>query len=203
MSRIGVFGGSFNPVHLGHTGLVERMIDAFELSEVVVIPTFNTPLKDNTPMLSPEHRFRMCELAFENIKNVTVSDIEIKREGKSYTADTLKALKTLYTEDELFLIIGADSFLQLRLWRNVSEIFELASILTVVRGEVFLRELLNSKENYEKEYSAKIYISEEPVAAVSSTEVRDSIRNKKPFTQLLSKKVSDYIIEKGLYGYEE
>ena len=203
MSRIGVFGGSFNPVHLGHTGIVERMINAFDLSKVVVIPTFSTPLKDNTPMLSPMHRLRMCKLAFENMENVTVSDIEIDREGKSYTVDTLKFLKSIYPDDDLCLIIGADSFLQLRLWRDVPTIFKLATILTVVRGEVFLKELLTSKEDYEREYNARIYISEEPICMISSTEIRNSIINKQPFTHFLPKKVSEYIIEKGLYGYEE
>ncbi len=203
MGKIGVFGGSFNPVHLGHTGIVERMINTFHLSKVVVIPTFNTPLKDNTPMLSPMHRFKMCELAFEGIENVSVSDIEIEREGKSYTVDTLKYLKAIYPDDELCLIIGADSFLQLRLWRDVATIFEIATVLTVVRGEVFLKELLNCKEYYENEYNAKIFISEEPICRISSTDVRNSIIKKKPFAHLLPKKVSDYIIEKGLYGYEE
>ena len=203
MSRVGVFGGSFNPIHLGHTGIVKRMIKAYELSRVVVIPTFNTPLKDNTPMLSPMHRFRMCELAFEDIENVTISSIEIEREGKSYTVDTLKELKRVYPDDELFLIIGADSFLQLRLWRDVSTIFKLTSILTVVRGEVFLKELISCKEFYEKEFDAKIFILEEPICSISSTEVRNSILNNKPFIHFLPKKVSDYIIEKGLYGYEE
>jgi len=198
-----MFGGSFNPVHPGHTGLVDRMISAFSLDKVYVVPTFNTPLKDNTPMVSPSHRVNMCKLAFSDSGKVTISELEIERKGKSYTVDTLKSLKAIHPYDELFLIIGADSFLQLRLWRNASTIFELATILTVTRGEVFPKELRQCKEFYEKEYNAKILISEEPICKLSSTEIRNNIINHKPFTHLLHKKVSDYIRVNGLYGYEE
>ena len=128
MSRVAMFGGSFNPVHLGHTGIVSRMVEEFDLDKVYVVPTYSTPLKDNTPMLSPNHRIEMCKLAFADMDSVLVSDIEISRQGKSYTVDTLKELKELHPDDELFLIIGADSFLQLRLWYNVASIFDIATI---------------------------------------------------------------------------
>ena len=203
MSKIAMFGGSFNPVHIGHVGLVQRMIGEYGLEKVYVVPTYNTPLKDNTPMLAPEHRLNMCQLAFSGINEVVVSDIEIERKGKSFTIDTLKELKRLHPEDELCLIIGADSFLQLRLWHDVSSIFEIATILTVTRGVVFPKELQIRKEQYETQYNAKVYISCEPICKASSTEVRNAIKDNKPFTHLLSDKVSDYIHSKGLYGYEK
>lgn len=203
MSRIGLFGGSFNPIHLGHTGLVKRMITAFSLDKVIVVPTYETPLKDNTPIVPSEHRINMCKLAFADLDNVIVSDIEIKRKGKSYTVDTLKQLKELYPEDEIFLIIGADSFLQLRLWYDVKSIFKLASILTVSRGEVLLPELNTAKKHYENEFNARVFISEEPICKLSSTEIRTAINNHKPFTHFLDEKVAEYIIENELYGYEK
>ena len=203
MSKIAMFGGSFNPVHIGHVGIVQRMIGEYNLEKVYVVPTYNTPLKDNTPMLAPEHRLNMCQLAFSDLKNVTVSDIEIKRQGKSFTVDTLRALKRLHPTDEICLIIGADSFLQLRLWYDVASIFEIATILTVTRGVLFPKELHIRKEQYESQYNAKVFISHEPICKASSTEVRDAIKENKPFTHLLSEKVSDYIQSKGLYGYEK
>lgn len=203
MSKIAMFGGSFNPVHIGHVGIVQRMIGEHNLDKVYVVPTYNTPLKDNTPMLTPEHRLNMCQLAFADLDNVVISDIEISRKGKSFTVDTLKELKRLHPDDEICLIIGADSFLQLRLWHDVAEIFEIATILTVTRDVILPKELNIRKEQYEEEYGARVFISCEPICKASSTEIRNAIKENKPFTHLLSDKVSDYISSKGLYGYDK
>ncbi len=203
MSKIAMFGGSFNPVHTGHTGLVARMLDTFNLDKVYVIPTFSTPLKDNTPMLSPKHRLEMCKLAFAQEDKVCVSDIEIVREGRSYTFLTLQELSHTHPESELFLIIGADSFVQLPQWYNVKEIFSLAGILTVSRGEYgysFLNEL---KEKYEKEYNANVKIIEEPIAPVSSTIIRNAIKSKEDIRRYLPKDVFEYIRQNRLYDYED
>lgn len=202
MKKIAMFGGSFNPVHLGHTGLVDRMLSMFELDKVYVIPTFSTPLKDNTPMLPPLHRLNMCRLAFEDMANVDVSDIEILREGKSYTSDTLQCLSKLHPHSELYLIIGADSFMQLPLWHEADRIFETATILTVTRDEIDATELNFAKSEYEKKYNGKIFIVNDPIAPVSSTIIRNAIKNKTEYKHLLPQKVSDYIEANGLYDYE-
>ena len=199
MSKIAMFGGSFNPVHLGHTGLVGRMIQKFKLDRVYIVPTFNTPLKDNTPMLSPKHRYNMCSLAFSKIKEAFVSDMEIKRKGKSYTVDTIKQLQNIHPDCEIYLIIGADSFLQLPLWHNSNEIFSMVNILTVSRGEYDAEILYKVRTEYEKLYNAKISIVDEPIAPISSTYIRNAISNGDDYTHLLCEKVSDYIIANGLY----
>ena len=201
MSKIAMFGGSFNPVHLAHVGLMSRMKEKFSLDTIYVIPTYNTPLKDNTPMLSPLHRLNMCRLAFCDEVGVEVSDIEIKREGKSYTADTLAELNTLYPDDELYLITGADSFMQLGSWYHPEKVFSLAHILTVSRGEYDAEDLASQKQRFEALFDARISIVEEPIALISSTDVRNAIRDKKDFTHLLPEKVSDYIKTNGLYNY--
>lgn len=198
-----MFGGSFNPVHLGHTGIVSRMIDKYCLDVVYVVPTFNTPLKDNTPMLSPEHRINMCKLAFSSVNKSVVSDLEIKRQGKSFTVDTLRELKLMNPQSDLHLIIGADSFMQLELWFDVKTIFEIATVLTVSRGEYTAEELHKKRAFYESEFNAKVQITEEPIMMVSSTEIRCLIKKGKDFTHLLPQKVSDYITKNGLYGYEQ
>ncbi|MBR3972019.1 MAG: nicotinate (nicotinamide) nucleotide adenylyltransferase [Ruminococcus sp.] len=203
MSRIAMFGGSFNPVHFGHTGIVSRMIEEYNLDKVYVVPTYNTPLKDNTPMLSPVHRYNMCTLAFSSVDKSIVSDIEIIRQGRSFTVDTLKELILQNPESEMHLIIGADSFMQLELWYDVKTIFELATILTVSRGEYSADELYEKRKFYEEKFQARVHITEEPILAVSSTQVRNLIKDGKDFTHLLPKAVSDYIITNGLYGYEQ
>lgn len=199
MIKIAMFGGSFNPVHLGHTGLVERMIQRFDLDKVYIVPTFNTPLKDNTPMLSPKHRYEMCSLAFAHIEKAVVTDIEIKREGKSYTVDTLKQLRKLHPECKLFLIIGADSLIQLPLWHDCKTIFSIVNILTVSRGEYDAEVLYNKKAEYENLYNAQISIVEEPIAQVSSTQIREAVSKGEDYKHLLCEKVSDYIKANGLY----
>ncbi len=202
MSKIAMFGGSFNPVHNAHVGLVRRMKDVFSLDAIYVIPTYNTPLKDNTPMLSCTHRFNMCKLAFEGTDGVIVSDIEINREGKSYTADTLAEIRRLHPYDELYLITGADSFMQLERWYCPEKVFSQAHILTVSRGEYDFDNLSSQRQKYEDLFGARISIVEEPIALISSTDVRNAVRDKKDFTHLLPEKVSDYIKTNGLYNYE-
>ena len=143
MRNIAVFGGSFNPVHNGHIALAQKMRDKFSLDEIILIPTFQTPLKDNTPMVSPEHRLNMLRLAFKSIDYVQVSDIEIKREGKSYTVDTLSEIVKKYPDDKLHFIVGADAFMQLPLWRFPEIIFRLAKVLTIARDSVDYEMVLN------------------------------------------------------------
>ncbi|MBQ9742705.1 MAG: nicotinate-nucleotide adenylyltransferase [Ruminococcus sp.] len=202
MSRIGMFGGSFNPVHKGHTGLVERLTDAFSLDLVYVIPTFHTPLKDNAYMVEPEHRYNMCKIAFGNNSKVSVSDIEIKRRGRSYTADTLRELHDRHPQDELFLIVGADSFMQLPQWHAVEEIFSLATVITAIRGDIDYDDLLTRKKLYKDKYNANTDVLDQSIKLVSSTEIRDDIAAGNDVTHLVHKEVLDYIFDNKLYGYE-
>lgn len=196
-----MFGGSFNPVHLGHKALVLRMIEEFSLDRVYVIPTFCTPLKDNTPMVTALHRFNMCKLAFEDVERVVVSDMEITRQGKSYTVDTLSEISVLHPDDELFLIVGADSFMQLPLWYKAEDIFRKATVLTIARGEVDYQKLLAQQTLFQNEFNAKAFVLEKPVMQMSSTQVRSLISEKADFSRLLSDEVSEYILRNGLYDY--
>ncbi len=196
-----MFGGSFNPVHLGHKALVNRMIEEFSLDTVYVVPTYCTPLKDNTPMITPQHRLNMCKLTFADVSKVTISDTELLREGRSYTVDTLKEIRIKHPDDELFLIVGADSFMQLPLWYNVSEIFSLATVLTIARGEFDYSELISQKNELETDFGAKAFVVKEPVMQISSTQIRNLISADDEFSHLLSEGVSEYIARNELYGY--
>lgn len=201
MSSVAMFGGSFNPVHKGHKALVCRMIEEFSLDTVYVVPTYCTPLKDNTPMVTSEHRYNMCKLAFEDVSQVTVSDAEIMRKGKSYTVDTLREIHNLHPNEDLFLIVGADSFMQLPLWHKVSEIFSLATILTIARGELDYSDLITQRAKLEAEYGAKSFVLREPVIQVSSTQIRNLISTDGDYNRLLPSGVGEYISGNGLYQY--
>ena len=200
MRNVAIFGGSFNPVHNGHIALAQRMKEAFSLDEVIIIPTFETPLKDNTPMVSSCHRFNMLTLAFAGIDFVTISDIEIIRKGKSYTVDTLSELSKAYSNDKLHFIVGADAFVQLPQWRSPEEIFKLAKVLTIARDALDFEILQSKEEEYKLKYNAECGILNEPVSDISSTKVRNLIKEGKSTEGFLPTVVAEYIKEQGFYG---
>lgn len=200
MSRkTAMFGGSFNPIHNGHIQLANVCKEQLSLDRIIIIPTGVTPNKDNSEMLSPLHRLNMCRIACKPYSHLEVSDIEINREGKSYTKDTLKALKSLYPDDELYLIVGADMFLSFLLWKNYEEIFSLATIIGCPRDENSCAELLSFSEKL-REFGAKSIILKNPVMTVSSTKIRRKLKNKEDVSDLLSDDVFKYIVNNNLYG---
>lgn len=196
--RIALFGGSFNPVHLGHVKLVNDVISEFNIDKVIIMPTYHTPLKDNSEFAISEHRFEMCKLAFANMDNVEVSDIEINRQGNSYTYLTINSLKELYPDDELFMIVGADMFLTLQNWKNPQEIFKNASVIAVPR-DCESDELVSHRETL-KQMGCNSYIMAHKVMDVSSTQIRDMLKNNEKVYDLLDTKVIEYIKNSHLYG---
>lgn len=200
MSRkTAMFGGSFNPIHNGHILLANACKEQLSLDRIIIIPTGVTPNKDNSQMISTLHRLNMCRIACKPYSHLEVSDIEINREGKSYTKDTLKALKSLYPDDELYLIVGADMFLSFLLWKNYEEIFSLATIIGCPRDENSCAELLSFSEKL-REFGAKSIILKNPVMTVSSTKIRRKLKNKEDVSDLLSDDVFKYIVNNNLYG---
>ncbi len=201
MMNIALFGGSFNPVHNGHIALMQTMLREFSLDKIIIMPTYLTPLKDNSYMASAQDRFNMCQLAFENIPGVTVSDWEIKRTVKSYTIETLRYLKTLYPDDKIHLIMGADSFLQLPRWYEFNEIFSLAKVLTVSRNSDSDTILMETGEKYSADFGCEYAFIKEKVSDLSSTLIREKIANGNDVSNDIPESVWEYIRKKGLYGY--
>ena len=130
--KTGVFGGTFNPVHKGHIMLAEYCMDSVGLDRIIMIPTAVPPHKISKNLASENDRLNMCELACKGKKNFSVSDIEIKRQGKSYTYETVTQLKEIYPDDHLYTIMGADMFLTLDRWKNPKIIFEKSSIIDII-----------------------------------------------------------------------
>lgn len=141
----------------------------------------------------------MCKLAFEDIDNVEVSDFEILKGGKSYTVDTLKYLKEQYKDAELYLITGADAFLTLSSWYKANEIFSLAHILTVVRESDDIEALKLKAEDYD----ADCTLLSTPIGSISSTKVREALKNREDAGKYLPEKVIEYIRNNGLYNYAD
>ena len=116
--KIGMFGGSFNPIHNGHIELAKAMYKELKLDKLLIMPSYIPPHKFVDSAAFPDQRFEMCCLAAKDIDGFEVSNIEIKRQGASYTYLTLKELKAIYPEDELYLLMGADMFMTLQDWKS-------------------------------------------------------------------------------------
>lgn len=197
--RIGMFGGSFNPIHNGHIQLIRGIIDELSLDRLLVIPSFLPPHKLVKTPISPEDRIRMCQLSISDIPSAKVSDIEIKRGGKSYTYETLQELYSIYPNDDLFLIMGADMFLSIETWKNPEIIFKLATICGVPRKGIGGRQELLDREPFLKSLGADTKVLGLTLPEISSTEIREAVKSGKSIDKLVPKQIKDYIFQKGLY----
>ncbi len=193
-----MFGGSFNPVHIGHIMAARQIIEQFNIDKMYIVPTNIPPHKTSKYMISATHRLNMCEIAFKNMENVVVSDIEIKRTGASYTIDTLKTLSDENKSSEMYLVMGADMFLTLQSWKNPHEIFNLATICAIPREDMDFEKLNEHKEILQN-MGAKCKIIKDGVKSISSTKIRDNLKNGKDITRLTGKEICKYINDNNLY----
>lgn len=198
--RIGMFGGSFNPIHNGHIQLIKGIISELALDKLLVVPSFLPPHKSVKSPVSPEDRIAMCRLCISDIIGAEVCDIEIKRGGKSYTYETLQELKSSYPTDDLFLIMGADMFLSIETWKNPEIIFKLAVICGVPRKGAGGRQELLNREPFLKSFGADTRVLNLSLPEISSTEIREAVKKGQPIDKYVPKCVEGYISEKGLYS---
>lgn len=199
MSRIGILGGTFNPVHNGHIRLASSCKEEMKLDRVILIPDNTPPHKSDRELALGRHRFRMCQLASDGYDWLEVSDIELRREGKSYTFETLNSLKEIYPDDDLFLIVGADMFLTLHQWKNPLDIFSCASIIAVPRDETDTETLLGFYEDKLLPMGAKATVLPHSVMTVSSTFIRENICEYEKIKELIAPAVYTYIQSNCLY----
>ena len=204
--KIGIYGGTFNPPHLGHLTAARAVFDMLGLDRLLLIPAGMPPHK-TMPSGSPtaDQRLEMTRLAAEQLglgQRVQTLDMELRREGKSYTADTLEILKQQYPEDELWLLMGTDMFLTLQAWHRPEKILSLAGIAAFGRTEADTEELFAVQREYlSKTYpGARIFTLTIPgVVDISSTELREKLV-KGTGEQYLSPAVYGYILRHGLYN---
>jgi len=199
-SRIGVMGGSFDPIHNGHLAVAEAARRKFGLERVIFIPTGKSPHKNSSVMTPSAQRFEMTLLAVSGNDNFDVSKIEIERPGASYTADTLSELRRQYGKKaRLYFIAGADSMSEIFTWRAPGRIFELCSIIAVSRPGVDAG-LLNSQiEKARGAYGAAIYTLDMPLLEISSTDIRKRVQIGQPIRYLTPEAVEQYIKKYRLY----
>lgn len=198
MKRIGVLGGSFNPIHNGHVALGLESIKAFDLDALIVVPSGNHPFKGETEVMA-EDRLNMVTLAFDNNDNVLVSDMEIKAQGVNYSIDTLAKLKEMYPDSQLVFVNGADIVYELHKWHRAKELGKYCSFGVSTRGGYEKPDLQERIEWLRQELGILVEFAEMDLPEVSSTEVRNRLSQGLDCDGLLPEPVLKYICERGLY----
>lgn len=191
---IGILGGTFNPIHIGHLIMAEYVREYYNFEKILFIPAGDPPFKDDLEV-SKEDRLEMVKLAIKDNSNFIISDIEVIREGKSYTIDTIEKFKKENPSDIFYFILGQDAAFDFYKWHRYSDLISMTDIVVVVRGENLKDEIIKKNE----EYKEKFHFLNTPFLEISSTDIRNRIKNKKSFRYLVTNDVYDYIIKKGLY----
>ena len=200
--RLGLLGGSFDPIHYGHLLLAEQCREQCALDEVWFVPTGNPPHKQASDLSPSADRVAMLELATAGIPAFKVDQVELEREGTTYTVDTLQLLYNRKPSCEMFFLIGADSLDDLPNWRSVDRITELATIVAVNRGDRPLSET-EARKNCPDAVAKRVEFVTMPGVDISSTDIRRRVQEGKSIRFLVPQAVSVYIDEHGLYRRTE
>lgn len=201
--RIGIMGGTFDPIHYGHLHIAECARYKFHLESVVFIPAGQPVHKHSKNLVDAVHRLEMTRLAVQSNPFFSVSDMEVKRCGPTYTVDTLEYLHNEKgSTAEIFFITGADAIIEILTWKDVARVFELCRFIAVTRPGYSLDKMNAVLDILGPDLRGKIHIHETSGIMVSSTEIRQTITNGEPIRYLLPDKVEQYIRAHHLYSYQ-
>ena len=189
-TRLGVMGGTFDPIHVGHLVTAEEALHQFSLDEVVFVPTGRPWMKEHDVVASPEDRFHMTALGIEPEPRFRVSRMEVDRGGATYTIDTLRALRDEEPGVELFFITGADAMLEIMRWKEPETVFDLAHFIAATRPGYDIEPL---------DAHPDVTAMHIPALAISSTDIRSRVRDGRPIRFLVPQPVESHIREVGLY----
>lgn len=195
---VGVYGGTFNPIHNGHLMLAEHIRDEFQLSGVIFIPAHIPPHKAGETILSAKDRLQMLRLAIQDNPLFQLDELELARTGYSYTVDTLSHLTT-DGHERIAMIVGADSLIQMHCWREPERLLKMADIIVARRPEISESILLEACHHLETTFSARIYLSSATAMPISSTEIRQRAASGKTVRYHVPEAVFRYIHENNLY----
>ena len=199
MERIGIYGGTFNPPHTGHIHAAVQAVEALKLDKLIMIPAHVAPhkeLPEGSP--GPEQRLDMVRLAVQSCPRIEVSDMELKRQGKSYTYQTILELRKKHPKAQLFLLMGTDMFLAFEAWKEPDIIMANATIAVLYRGEKGERDAIFAQKEHLEDRGGKIKIVKNQVLAISSTNLRRLLAFQCA-TPFLPEGTEGYIRENGLY----
>ena len=198
MERIGIYGGTFNPPHLGHFRGAEYALEQLRLDRLLMMPAHTAPHKD-TDMPDPMQRLRMVQLGLGDREDIIASDLEVNRGGISYTYETVEQVAALHPNAQLFLVMGTDMFSQFESWRNPDRILKHATLAVLCRGEKGEQEAIAEAMSKLNTMGAKVEILQNPVTAISSTDLRRMLCFRCA-SDFLPQPVEEFILMNGLYG---
>lgn len=194
--RLGLFGGTYNPIHQGHVQAAEKVRDRFQLDQVWFIPSHIPPHKSNDEVASPEHRMNMVRLAVTGLPGLIPSSIEIEDEGTSYSILTLGKIKKQFPTAGLYFILGVDAFIEIDTWRAYEQVMEQCRFIVISRPGY---DLEKAKEVLDGAYLNKIYLMPIQALDISSSLIREKLKAGGPISGLVPLPVEEYIKEHNLY----
>jgi nicotinate-nucleotide adenylyltransferase len=192
LKKIGILGGTFDPIHTGHLVLADELREKLKLERVIFIPSASPPHKTDHELSSATHRFEMTKLALKGNSHFSVSDIELKREGLSYTVETLRKLKELYKDSEIYFLTGSDVLDEITTWKEPDEIYRLAKIVIGIRPGF-------DEFDPEDHFAKRSIIIRITGVDVSSSHIREKVAKGESIKYLVPSEVGEYIRRKNLY----
>ena len=225
MKRIGLFGGTFNPIHRGHLQVIQEVMEAFNLDQIKLIPAALPPHKEPGGVADAQDRLQMIRLAVANypvlMQSIVVSDVELKRSGPSYTIDTVRYFIQVLPENSgLFFILGLDAFHEIDTWKSYLDLFDLVPFIVMARPgayrhngdlmweilEKYIKSRISDTYRFSVSRSCYVHAKKQPIfvfdatpVEISSTQIRESVKNRRSIKSLVPEKVEDFIKTKGLY----
>jgi nicotinate-nucleotide adenylyltransferase len=200
MNKVGIMGGTFNPVHNGHLFLAENTREQAALDKVLFMPSKNPPHKAIMSEVTEQQRVDMVRLAIKDNPYFELSEFELMRDGYTYTADTLKLLTNENPDVQYYFIVGTDSLFMMQKWYQPQTVFDLCTIAVAGREQAKEKEILQHIECLKKEYDAKIIYINMPMIDIASESIRKRFTEEKSVKYYLPDTVIEYIREKKLYA---
>lgn len=199
IEKIGVMGGTFNPIHVGHLMLAEWAMDAAELDRILFIPAGCPYMKQKKQILDGTDRLRMVHYATADNPRFGVSGMEIEREGNTYTCDTIEQLQKENPDASLYFIMGADCLFTIETWKAPDRIFKACNIIAAARNGASLDEMEKKRRELEDRYRAQIELLRFPEIEISSTDIRSRIMKGESIRYLVPEPVREYILKNHFY----
>jgi nicotinate-nucleotide adenylyltransferase len=200
MFKKGIFGGTFDPIHNGHLYIAHEALSVLGLHEVIFMPAGNPPLKTDRKKTDAGIRYELVKMAIRNEERFTISSYEIENSGVSYTYKTLEHFKSIEPETQWYFITGADCLVSLNYWKNVDRILKASKLIVFNRpGGYSKEEILQQKANVEKQYNTEIIFLDLKLMDISSTAIKDMMRQGIDASYLLPESVYNTALELGIY----
>lgn len=197
--RVGIMGGTFNPIHLGHLIVAENAYEELELDEVLFIPSGTPYMKDKTEVLDPKVRISLVGEAIDDNPHFAMSTIEVDREGNSYSYETIETLKKANPDTEYFFLVGADSLFMMKEWMHPEKIFSEVTVAVAIRGSHTSEALDEQIRLLEEKYNTKIIKLPCRSVDISSTQIRERVKNGKSIRYMVRYKTEQVIRKNRLY----